>query len=792
MNDNEARDVLGGADAPRPLPDDLRDELTRLLSGPDPVTRLATSGSASEPASDLAPLPVDLRERLTASLMADAMPAGLRRRLARALPGRTPIEARILSVAAVATAVLLLAGGLAFAGRLGDAPGPRVQVAAPTSTTTTTDLPIVESPLVTEPAPPTTAAAPPTTTKKPTPPKAGPTLAAFKSCDDLLAQTKTAALQMVGPYGMPSATLFGNGGSATAASGAEGSAAAATSAGSFSETNVQEQGVDEPDLIKTDGRRIVTITQDNTLRVSVHDDSGLRVVGSLELPRDGRANDVFLAGNRVVLFGAADSPAADGSGQGSSGKRAPARTVSTPSYRQWSVVWVVDIADAEAMRVVSSLYLEGRYTTARLVDGHVRLVVSSAAVAPTFVYPADGSAAASDAALRRNREIVASSTADDWSPRYLRVTDSDRSTGQWGRLCACDRTLHPDTYSGTGAVSVVTIDPANPQPDDGASVHGAVPVVYASAKNLYVTSTKVSAAGAPEPLAPSTAIHRFDITNLQRARYVGSASARGFPINQFSMSEFAGHLRIATTDRTITPGRKGGTESFVTAFALRDAGLEKVGELRGLGDPGDTIQAVRFIGPLGFVVTTVRLRDPLYVIDLADPTKPRARGELKVPGYSAYLHPIDDGFLLGIGRDADEQERDTGSQVSSYDVRNPEQPTQVDRLNLGAGSSSAVERDHRAFLYWPATRTAVLPLYRSERGDDGVYRTHYEAAVVTVGPDQLLTKVGGLTHEGREHRFVSFDIRREIVIGGTLYTLSDSGLLASDIHTLADIAWRPF
>ena len=125
------------------------------------------------------------------------------------------------------------------------------------------------------------------------------------------------------------------------------------------------------------------------------------------------------------------------------------------------------------------------------------------------------------------------------------------------------------------------------------------------------------------------------------------------------------------------------------------------GQVDGLGKD-EQIYSVRFLGDVGYVVT-FRQTDPFFTIDLSDPTDPVVRGELKIPGYSAYLHPVDDGLLLGVGQDATDEGQVLGTQLSLFDVSDPQDPQRIDTLQIGGYSE--VEWDHKAFLYWPADGT---------------------------------------------------------------------------------------
>jgi len=172
-------------------------------------------------------------------------------------------------------------------------------------------------------------------------------------------------------------------------------------------------------------------------------------------------------------------------------------------------------------------------------------------------------------------------------------------------------------------------------------------------------------------------------------------------------------------------------------------------------------------------VVTFRQTDPLYTLDLADPSAPKVVGELKITGYSAYLHPAGDGRLIGVGQEANGQGRTQGTQISLFDVRDPAHPARLAQQQL-PGAHSEAEFDPHAFLYWPQTGLLVLPLMDDNQPG---------ALVLSVG-DKAITQAGMITHPARYSA-----IRRSLLIGGTLWTLSDQGLKANDAATLAEQAW---
>jgi uncharacterized secreted protein with C-terminal beta-propeller domain len=260
------------------------------------------------------------------------------------------------------------------------------------------------------------------------------------------------------------------------------------------------------------------------------------------------------------------------------------------------------------------------------------------------------------------------------------------------------------------------------------------------------------------------------------------------------MSEHDGRLRVATTttpmsfrgvepnsgdvpdsDGSSTPRRP---ESAVYVLAERGGRLAEIGQVGGLGKD-ERIYSVRFIGTTAYVVT-FRQVDPLYVIDLKDPSRPRVTGELKITGYSAYLHPTADGRLLGVGQEADTQGRTQGMQVSLFDVSDA--PRRVGSYHV-PGSTATAEFEPHAFLYWARSGLTVLPIASKYSGES-------EALVLKVTGDRI-QHAGTVEHPdgggGYESR-----IQRSLIVGDTLWTISDSGARATGTAALDDRGWLAF
>ncbi|WP_176732029.1 beta-propeller domain-containing protein [Micromonospora rhizosphaerae] len=645
-------------------------------------------------------------------------------------------------------------------------------------------------------------------------PAGGFQLVAFDSCAEALQQLKTAAKAYVGPWGFgPSGDVRTFSGAeqagapaaakrADAAPGANAAAPGDTAAGAaapgYSGTNTHEAGVDEPDLVKTDGKRIVTV---NRGKLYVIDPATRRLTGELKLAPGadgfgGAEASLLLQGDRALVllregWAGIAKPAVPEGGA----RRAPADGP-MPDDIVGPRLIMVDLSGEP--KIIGEYRIDGSLVDARQVGTTVRVVVRSA---PRLTFPYR-ERATDDQRTAASREIIDNATADDWLPRYEITSGGRTSTGRVG----CDRVSRPASYSGTSLVTVLSFDlgVATLGAGDPVTVIADGDTVYSNGPRLYVANDQrwrvlpalTARNAAPDPKDETTELYQFDTSGAGAPRYVAAASVPGWLINQYAMSEWDGHLRVATT-RGRTWGNKPDSTSSVYVLRADGTTLTQVGKVTGLGK-GERIHAVRFVGGTGYVVT-FRQTDPLYTVDLRDPAAPKVSGELKINGYSAYLHPAGEGRLLGVGQEASDQGRVQGTQLSLFDVTDPAKPTRIAQYHVRQGHSEA-EFDPHAFLYWPAERLVVVPLTvygavsssgavndRSVVGKPGLPSN--VALALRVG-DGGFTEVGTVDHTlgtGRPEDLAP--IRRSLVVDGVLWTVSDAGLKATSLSTLQTLGW---
>jgi hypothetical protein len=695
-------------------------------------------------------------------------------------------------------------------------------------------------------------------------------LTSYSSCGALLGHLKQVALAEVGPSGLAGVGIdagLGNGatfntssaGGALAAPMAAGSTAGAGAAGasagaaapsdaagpSFSSTNDQEAGVDEPDTAKTDGQLLAVVRQQPPGVELASVGGGAPKLESFVPLTDTMPSGLFLAGHDVVVLGSSVPSGVTPMGEPGAAQSVPPSSVAVaaPLPMARTRVVVIDAADPAHPSIARSFTLDGSEVDARLLAGRVDVVVQSSPAVP-FVVPGAPGPLAESAATAANRAAVETSTLHQWLPA---VTSEP---GGATTLPSCASTLVADQPGTLGTVSVVSLDPSADTPSAPLTFVGDATTVYASATTLYIAGTpdlrdpavtggpapSLGAVGGPASVeAPGpTPITAIDLTGGDGPHLLATGTVPGSLIGQYALSEYAGDLRVATTVGLPTPPPNEGaapavaSDNRVTVLRPEHGALVPVGTASGLG-AGEKIYAVRFAGPLAYVVT-FRQTDPLYVVDLHDPTAPAVVGQLALTGYSSFLQPLPGQLVLGIGRAVDDNLHADALQLSLFDVSDPATPRLVAK-EVMPGAYSTAEDDPHAVLSWPADQLVVLPLEApptTKTGDPFVPFTgalalhaaadglHDLADIAQPPGPQAGTEPGlppsppapvplpGVAGGGAvgggttgspvagvavASPVMSPGIERALVVGTMLYTVSENGIMASDLHSFAQAAW---
>jgi uncharacterized secreted protein with C-terminal beta-propeller domain len=571
------------------------------------------------------------------------------------------------------------------------------------------------------------------------------------------------------------------------------------STGDFSGTNNQVAGVDEGDLVKTDGRHLFVLAGDGVDIVDAWPADTLGVVSHVTTPGWERA--LFLYGTRLTVISQENSwePIADDTARGFDA-----------GLDWWNRRWqprvtvsVIDVSAPAEPAILETTRLDGWLVDARAIDGRVLVVtqdsfdIPSPAVltippvdpvpvdpVPVDPLPIDPVPVDGSIALPNGMPIlVGCAPFRDDGNRYVYEDEAayrGRLEKAWDTVAFPQFSITATAGGGTSGdlatagrtylpVTSFEIDDDTAGPEATTTVAGVSGSVYASTSSLYVSAAHWGNWWDVTDTGSTTNIYRFDLESVD-VPLTAMGAVPGLTLNQFSLDETAdGLLRVATTS-----GFGEAASSGVYVLAAAAGNLQTIGSVSGLAR-GERIYSVRFIGDRGYV-STFRQIDPLFVIDLADPTRPRVLGELKVPGFSSYLHPLDAGHLLGIGRDVDPVTgRVLGLQLSIFDVRDAASPKRTATYTFpGDGWESWSEAlwDHRALSWFAAQGILALPVMQGGwwEGSNGL-------VVFKVDPasSEAFTNLGQITHDG--------PVQRSLRIGEYLYSVSAGQV---KVHRLAD------
>ncbi len=609
--------------------------------------------------------------------------------------------------------------------------------------------------------------------------------------------------------------------------------------GGYSTTNVQVEGVDEADIMKTDGKNLFAVSDKNLL---IFDPKGGETKLLSTTVLDSRPQELYLAGDKLVVFGYVDSAAMAADSL--------MRIFPTNTF-----LAVYDISDRSKPSLVRRLEFEGGYVSSRLIENRLYFITTT-----YNYYPV------ADRLLPRVAENGAVISGEASSDKYL----------------------YPDVYyidtpSAYNATTVAVLDIASPSDPLYSQVYvmPAGETVYASEKSLYLAYTKylneyqlrmdvakeilynrlndrersrIDAIAAIDSAILSddekaskvnqvieayfyrlteaertqvtkeldeefgrryadinkelekTVIHKIAFAG-GRLEYHGSGEVSGRLLNQYSLDEHDGNLRLATTRnrswaipffsavsdaKIVLPAPQ--NDSYSNVYVL-DQNLKTVGSIEDLAK-GEQIYSVRFMGNRAYLVT-FRQTDPLFVLDLSDPAQPKVAGQLKIPGFSNYLHPYDETTIIGIGKMA----IDKGAQgveiqnlkLSLFNVSDPSQPKEKASLTIGGKNSDSVALyDPKAFLFSRERQLLVIPATLT-KPDATDYQIDFQGSVAfTITADSIKERgrVGFRTNASFEENgaYVDDSARRNLYIGDFLYSYSPATLKVSQLADLKPVA----
>jgi hypothetical protein len=639
---------------------------------------------------------------------------------------------------------------------------------------------------------------------------------------------------------------------------AGGAVDSAADAPAHSETETQVKGVDEADIVKADGTKLYVLHGQKFLIVDAWPAASLGLAGGIDI--EGTPLEMFVANGRAVVFSTVDG-APLYAATGVTPRAAYSDGYATPlysgvadvapgysgggTYVQNPLTKVTVLAlDGSNASVLRELYFEGDYLSSRRVESKVRLVLEGGAHGPTldynpvlsstvsstgqYVAPSQDEQVAAWEALRtKNLAAIDATSYRDWVP----VGFSKDASGVHADSLDCSDFYTPtvgSTQFGMTQIQAFDLDLPT-EPPRAVAIVGAAETVYGNAGSMvlagraytdpwlvrqsYAYSATVSDGSTTPPVIPVetlnfTHLHLFDIaSDPLQPLYVASGTVAGDVKDQFSLDEKQGLVRVTTTEQRSGPPLSDGRQNELShVFVLKNGaqGLSVIGDTGPIA-LGEQLYSTRYVGDKAYVVTW-HVTDPLFVIDLAEPTQPKILGELQIPGFSEYMHPLDDTHLLTIGRETD----DTGHQhtdggywyglsIQVFDVTDPLNPALAHKYVYDGGdyATSEATQNHKAFTYFDDRKLLAFPYVR-QYGYGTTANTGPSSTLEVFHVDITdgIQKLGSVDHSsllgtmpngnyGYCGGYFDGSVRRGVFFENVVYSISYGGILANDVSALA-------
>ncbi|MDP4178317.1 MAG: beta-propeller domain-containing protein [Bacillota bacterium] len=542
-----------------------------------------------------------------------------------------------------------------------------------------------------------------------------------------------------------------------------------------SNTNVQVQGVDEDDMVKTDGNYIYKINSYKSLSIvkAIPADK-MEVLSTIKFDDDFNALGMFLNDNYIAVIGSCQNAV------NSSMKSSSIISGDIISrYGQITRIIIYDIGDKKNIKKVKTLEFEGNYLSSRMISSKIYIITNkyldcitdkNGDLSDSNIYYKDSSFG--DKEINIDYKDI-KYFSDDIEPNYIVVGSID--------LKNVDEAAKVSAFLGSGNN------------------------IYSSNKNLYVAGTKASQ-DENDGFKSNTIIYKLSYEDGS-VKCTAKGEVPGRILNQFSMDENNNYFRIATTEYSINNSARsdlhgGGTSQTImnNNLYVLDNYMNIKGKIENIA-PGEQIYSVRFMGDRAYMVTYIQT-DPLFVIDLKEPSNPKILGELKIPGFSNYLQPYDENHIIGIGKDSTVvKENDTdmakplGVKISMFDVTDVANPIQKFVTVIGdSGSYSEALNNHKAVLLSKEKNLLALPI---DEANDSQKVDFQGAYIYNIDVEKGLTLKGKITHQdvdktengtSQNINYVNegYRIKRILYINDYIYTISDSCIKSNDITTMKE------
>lgn len=583
----------------------------------------------------------------------------------------------------------------------------------------------------------------------------------------------------------------------------------------FSSTNIQVQGVDEADIVKNDGKYIYTLSGNKLVIINAFPAEDAKILSTVEFNSGERPSEMFLKGEELIVI----TNSYEEEERVVQGSFVPIQT-----FAQYTNIYIYNVSNKENPTIDDEYSITGNYFDSRMIDENLYVISSSffSRYYGEIPFPI----------IRTKNSIVEPEIF------YFDMPSYNYNFNTVAAIDVKNKELNVETYmlAGTGTLyvskeniyfthrkyspyvdSVEAFEEAvlNLLPQDAQNRYNSLKTDNPSISNedlrleiveileeTYnsleksekenlieeVTEILTEYYALQEQERMKTVVHKISLNNGE-LEYETKGEFKGYLLNQFSLDEFNGNLRVATTTSFWRRGE--GSQSHNNVYVL-DENLEVIGELENLAED-ERIYSARFMGDKLYMVT-FRQIDPLFVIDLENPTSPEVLGELKIPGFSSYLHPFDENYLIGVGSDTKESKWGgvvtNGVKISLFDVSDYENPREVDNYIIeGRFTSTPIEYEHKAFLFDKEKELMVIPVTEVEESDAYYERDIWQGAYVFTVNEEGFDLRGTVNHEKSKDYWYSSpsEVKRSLFMDDVLYTISEKKIMMNNLDDLKEL-----
>ncbi len=528
----------------------------------------------------------------------------------------------------------------------------------------------------------------------------------------------------------------------------------------YSETNVQVQGVDEADTVKTDGTYIYQVQDGKVLITKASPVDEMNLEGTILYKDTFSPSQLFLYDHQLVVIGYSYEE------RSKQTKKAASDSLMWPGYYYSTRALVYDVSNKKEPKQIRDVEVEGNYVTSRRMNDYIYIISNH--------YP--------DIWTLEQEENV------ELRPRYHDSVSSDET-----QVIDYDDIRYFPNSNETNYTMIASFSLEEPMKEVSITTYlGSGNQLYMSKENLYLAVTNYSemiGIRADVSYSPDSSVYKFSVKEDQ-VEFEYSTEIPGTILNQFSMDEHNGNFRVVTTKGDTWNDERPSANNLY----IFDENLKRIGQIEGLAR-GERIYSARFMGERIYVVTFKQV-DPLFVIDASNPEKPSVLGELKIPGFSNYLHPYDENHIIGFGHDtkvvpskqAGEEPLvlTQGVKVSLFDVSDVTNPKEkFSEIIGGRGTYSPLNYDHKALLFHKQKGLFAFPIsiYHDVKGSEYEQRFEFQGGYVYhLDVRKGFSLQGKITHMTGTHFYEDWEssISRMLYIGDFFYALSPSKITAHD------------